>query len=295
LPIHDVEYTGGEERRNKTGQANRHRLPAFLDLTQQATPNRPINNQEEHQPKETLKQEQVEKGTIDKQALATSTVMNTYGVLARNASKNGIGVFGLASSLTGNTYGVYGRVDSPSGIAGMFMTSATTGTVLAANNSVKRIFRLDAAGNLFAAGTLNPNGADYAELVASAGNRNDYEPGDVLVIDEFADRHVTRSYEPYSTNVAGVFSTKPGILGSVHEMSQASDEEIPVAMVGIVPCKVSAENGSIRRGDLLVTSSTLGYAMRATDRSQFAGAILGKAMEPLDKGLGLIQILVSPQ
>lgn len=229
------------------------------------------------------------------EATSTSTVMNTYGVLARNASKNGIGVFGLASSLSGNTYGVYGRVDSPSGIAGMFMTSATTGNVLVANNSVKRIFRLDAAGNLFAAGTLNPNGADYAELVASTGDRNNYQPGDVLVIDEFADRHVTRSYEPYATNVAGVFSTKPGILGSVHEMSGPSDQEIPVAMVGIVPCKVSAENGPIHRGDLLVTSFTPGYAMRATDRSKFAGAILGKAMEPLNEGLGIIQIIVSPQ
>jgi hypothetical protein len=229
------------------------------------------------------------------EATATSTVSNTYGLLARNFSKNGIGVFGLASSLTGNTYGVYGRVDSPGGIAGMFMTSATTGNVLVANNPTKRIFRLDASGNLFAAGTLNPNGADYAELVAVTGKQNDYQPGDVLVIDAYADRQVTLSHEPYATNVAGVFSTKPGILGTAREMSEATDEEIPVAMVGIVPCKVSAENGPIRRGDLLVTSSTPGYAMRATDRSRIAGAILGKAMEPLQEGLGIIQIIVSPQ
>jgi len=30
--------------------------------------------------------------------------------------------------------------------------------------------------------------------------------------------------------------------------------EVPLAMVGIVPCKATAENGAIRRGDLLVTS-----------------------------------------
>lgn len=229
------------------------------------------------------------------EATATSTVSNTYGLLARNSSKNGIGVFGLASSLIGNTYGIYGRVDSPSGIAGMFMTSATTGNVLVANNPTKRIFRLDASGNLFAAGSLNPNGADYAELVAVVGKQNDYQPGDVLVIDEYEDRHVTLSHEPYATNVAGVFSTKPGILGSVHSMSEPTEEEIPVAMVGIVPCKVSTENGPIRRGDLLVTSSTPGYAMRATDRSRMAGAILGKALQPLQEKAGIIQIIVSPQ
>jgi hypothetical protein len=167
--------------------------------------------------------------------------------------------------------------------------------VLVANNAIKRIFRVDASGNVFAAGAFNPNGADYAESIAVAGKRTDYQPGDVLVIDEDADRHVTMSHVPYATNVAGVYSTKPGILGSVHELEQLTEDEVPVAMVGIVPCKVSAENGAIRRGDLLVTSSTPGYAMRATDRSRMVGAVLGKAMEPLLEGTGTIQILVSPQ
>lgn len=227
------------------------------------------------------------------EATATSTLLNSYGVYARSFSKNGIGVYGYANSLSGNTYGVYGRVDSATGIAGMFMTSASSGNVLAANNSVKRIMRLDASGNFYAAGTLNPNGADYAEMVEPSGDRTKYEPGDVLVIDENADRQVSLSSEPYSTNVAGVFSTQPGILGSRHEMGNNAAGELPVAIVGIVPCKVSTENGTIRRGDLLVTSSTPGYAMKATDRSRFAGAILGKAMQPLNDGSGVIEILVT--
>lgn len=216
-------------------------------------------------------------------------------MLARNYSKNGIAVYGLASSLSGNTYGVYGRVDSPTGIAGMFMTSATSGNVIAANNAVKRIFRLDASGNLFAAGTLNPNGADYAESITVAGARGDYEPGDVLVIDGEADRQLTLSGEAYATNVAGVYSTKPGLVGSQHEMGVNPENEIPVAMVGIVPCKVSAENGAIRRGDLLVTSSMPGYAMRGTDRARMLGAVLGKALQELDSGTGVIEIMVRAQ
>ena len=229
------------------------------------------------------------------EATATSTQANTYGVLARNSSKNGIGVYAMASSLTGSTYGIYGRVDSPSGIAGMFMTSASTGNVLQANNSTKRILRLDASGNFYVAGTVNQNGADYAESVAAAGARDNYEPGDVLVIDENGDRQMALSSEPYATNVAGVFSTKPGIIGSQHEMGEYPENEIPVAMVGIVPCKVSTENGPIHRGDLLVTSSTSGFAMKGTDRTRLAGAILGKAMQSLESGTGVIEVMIATQ
>jgi len=66
-------------------------------------------------------------------------------------------------------------------------------------------------------------------------------------------------------------------------------------VVGIVPCKVTAENGAIQVGDLLVTSSIRGHAMRGTDRSRMLGAVVGKALEPLPKGTGVIQVLVTLQ
>lgn len=50
------------------------------------------------------------------------------------------------------------------------------------------------------------------------------------------------------------------------------DSEVPLAVVGIVPCKVTTENGPILVGDLLVTSSTPGYAMKCTDRGKMLGA-----------------------
>ena len=70
---------------------------------------------------------------------------------------------------------------------------------------------------------------------------------------------------------------------------------MPLAVVGIVPCKVTAENGAILGGDLLVTSSRPGYAMKGTDRSRLVGAVVGKALEPLPKGAGTIQVLVTLQ
>ena len=68
-----------------------------------------------------------------------------------------------------------------------------------------------------------------------------------------------------------------------------------MALVGIVPCKVSAENGPVARGDLLVTSTTPGHAMKGTDRTRMLGAVAGKALEPLSSGTGVILVLVTLQ
>jgi len=94
--------------------------------------------------------------------------------------------------------------------------------------------------------------------------------------------------------VVGVYSEKPGFLGSSHPMEDQADDEIPVAVVGIVPCKVSAENGPVARGDLLVTSATPGHAMRAGEAPPI-GTVIGKALEGLDEGTGIIQMLVMLQ
>jgi len=71
--------------------------------------------------------------------------------------------------------------------------------------------------------------------------------------------------------------------------------EVPLAVVGIVPCKVTTENRPIQIGDLLVTSSIAGHAMKGTDRSKMLGAVVGKALEPLPQGSGVIQVLVTLQ
>ena len=54
-------------------------------------------------------------------------------------------------------------------------------------------------------------------------------------------------------------------------------------------------DGAIKAGDLLVTSSKAGYAMKGTNRKKMMGAVLGKALQPLPKGDGVIQVLVTLQ
>ena len=139
-------------------------------------------------------------------------------------------------------------------------------------------------------------GADYAEAVDVTGDRTHYEPGDVLVIDSQHAGKFLKADQAYSTMVAGIYSTKPGFVGRKEPASDpASKEEIPMAMVGRVPTKVSAENGPIHVGDLLVSSSTMGYAMKGTDRSRMLGAVVGKALGSLGSGKGVIEVLVTLQ
>lgn len=138
-------------------------------------------------------------------------------------------------------------------------------------------------------------GGDYAESVGVSGERTQYEPGDVLVIDPANPEKFLKSSVPYSATVAGIYSTKPGVTGRRTADPQKVKTEIPMAMVGIVPTKVTAENGPIRVGDLLVTSSAPGYAMKGIDRGQMLGAVLGKALGPLSNGTGVINVLVTLQ
>jgi len=134
-------------------------------------------------------------------------------------------------------------------------------------------------------------GGDYAESIDVTGDRTSYEPGDVLVIDPGTPSKFLKSTEPYSTGVTGIYSTKPGTVGR-RQTTPKSADEIPMAVIGIVPTKVSAENGPIRPQDLLVSSSIPGYAMKGTDRNRMLGAVIGKAMGSLDSGTGMIEVMV---
>jgi hypothetical protein len=65
--------------------------------------------------------------------------------------------------------------------------------------------------------------------------------------------------------------------------------------MGKVMCKADAGYGPIACGDLLTTSATPGHAMKATDASRFAGAVLGKALGSLEDGRGFVPVLVALQ
>ena len=146
---------------------------------------------------------------------------------------------------------------------------------------------------IFKGGTQT-GGADLAEAFEVEGAVGDYTPGDVLVISERTDRRVAWSDGAYSTRVVGVHATRPGVLLTDRDVDDDLQDMIPVGVVGILPTRVTAENGPIRRGDLLVTAATPGHAMRGTDRERMLGAVIGKALAEFSgEGTGLIPVLVN--
>jgi len=169
-------------------------------------------------------------------------------------------------------------------------------------------FKVNGGGYVYADGGYY-SGADFSEMLAVSSGGRSVEAGDVMVIDPSRDRSIVMATKAYSTLAAGVYSTSPGFVGSPRDWDKTLGEdqtgtysmdematmhnEIPLAVMGIVPCKVSAENGPINPGDLLVTSDTPGHAMREADPPN--GTIIGKALGSLGAGTGVIEVLVTLQ
>jgi hypothetical protein len=117
-------------------------------------------------------------------------------------------------------------------------------------------------------------------------------PGSVLIIDPDSPGKLTLSEMPYDTKVAGIVAGANG-LGSGVRLG-VGDFDHDVALAGRVFCNVDATDAGVEPGDLLTTSATAGHAMKALDQGRSHGAILGKAMQKLEKGRkGRILVLVT--
>jgi hypothetical protein len=196
--------------------------------------------------------------------------------------------------------------------------------VLKANDGTKRI-RLDAGGgNIWLGGngadgdlvlfsnsgdnetlsqaTIHLNGDSGDILLYNADCAEEFdiedhetaEPGTVMVVGDNG-LLVSKGTEN-NTRVVGVVSGtdryKPGI---VLDKRDTGKKRARLALMGKVMCKVDADNVPIEAGDLLTTSSIRGHAMKCMDPAKSVGSIIGKALQGLDKGTGMIPVLVNLQ
>jgi hypothetical protein len=116
------------------------------------------------------------------------------------------------------------------------------------------------------------------------------EAGDLLATDPRHPGHLCRSAVPNDSGVVGVVTSASGAQSEGPARASTDAPSASVAIAGMAQVKVDAGYGPIALNDLLVASPTPGHAMRG--QSPVPGTIIGKALESLDAGTGLIRILV---
>jgi hypothetical protein len=141
---------------------------------------------------------------------------------------------------------------------------------------------------------LEITGADIAEKFPTTET---LEPGTVVEIDPDNPGHLRKARGAYNKRVAGVVAGANGLSkGIVLGNLEGSENHTPIAISGRVWVYADATHEAIEPGDLLTTSDTPGYAMKASDPSRAHGAVLGKAMTRLEKGkTGMVLVLVNLQ
>ena len=138
----------------------------------------------------------------------------------------------------------------------------------------------DIYGATFSGTAATAKFADLAEMYVADV---DYEPGTVLVFG--GEQEVTVCTSKGDTRVAGVVSTDPAYLMNSH---QEGDNVVALALTGRVPCKVI---GTVRKGDILVTSAVPGYAI--VNNTPTVGTVIGKAVGSKDdEGRGVVEVVV---
>ena len=119
-------------------------------------------------------------------------------------------------------------------------------------------------------------------------------PGHVVCLAD--DARVRASETAYDKRVVGIVAgggdLKPGI---VMGRGLTKSETARVALMGQVYCMADASAVPIEVGDPVVSSAVKGHAMKATDPARAFGAVIGKAIDPLTEGTGMIRVLVSLQ
>jgi hypothetical protein len=158
------------------------------------------------------------------------------------------------------------------------------------------VFRFSATGDAYtsAGGSWNAGGADVAEYFPTEDGL--LEPGDIVSVSSTPDGLVRMTTESYDEQILGIVTTAPGLrLGS--DDIGANQGKQPIALAGRVPVKVSLENGVIKKGDYLTSSSRPGFAMKALD----AGRVIGIALEDYtlemdtqNNGAGKVLTFVNP-
>lgn len=222
------------------------------------------------------------RGVVGVSVSATGVEGNSnVGTGVFGISTTGRGVVGVATDATA----VEGNSTNGAGVFG----SSQTGVGVFGVGPIAGRFE----GDVEVTGDIRLLNADCAENFDVAPDA-DLQAGSVLVLQ--ADGRLAPCETPYDSRVVGVISGagrfRPALI---LDTANSINPRKPVALLGKVCCWVDADAAPLAAGDLLTTSGTSGHAMKVIDRSRAVGAVIGKALQPLDNGRSLIAILVTLQ
>lgn len=236
----------------------------------------------------------------------TANAKNTGDGVEATVDGTGSAIYGWVPNFGTGRAGYFRNFNTANSQAVVSVTNVGTGTGIFVNHTGAsgnlavfqsanaNVTRIDKTGKGFFNGGTQNSGADLAEAFDVEGNTSQYEPGDILVISTDNDRTVEKSSKAYSTLVAGVYATKPGVLLTEENIDSELIGKVPMGVVGVIPTKVCLEGGKIQRGDLLVTSSKSGVAMKANPKKVRIGQVIGKALQDYDQNIiGKIKVLVN--
>ena len=213
------------------------------------------------------------------------------------ASTGGIGTAVYGDSTTG--YAIRGDTTTGTAISG---TASNGGFAAQFNGNIAVTNGASSFGGTVAitgAASVTGTVTAYDVVLTNSDCAEDFdiaetsgaEPGAVMVLDESG--RLRPNEVAYDKRVVGVISGagpfRPGItLGRL----SSDAKRMPIALLGKVYCKVDGDYASVEVGDLLTTSATRGHAMKATQLDGAVGSVIGKALQSLASGRGLIPILV---
>ncbi len=214
-----------------------------------------------------------------------------WGLYRIQAPNYGQSVSGVGISDDGVKVAFLQRGDSQHG------TDPNKAYLFVANGPEDPVFKVDNAGFVTARQyvTARADFAEYFPVAASVAHQ--LEPGDVLAL--AADgTGVVRAGTHGTSGVVGVYSSAPGLAGgNPGPEDRGGIDRAPVAVVGIVPAKVTAADGPIRPGSLLGLSLSVPGRLGVASPVSFGGrtfvpeaAVVGKALDPLEVDEGMIRV-----
>jgi len=132
-------------------------------------------------------------------------------------------------------------------------------------------------------------GADGCDLAETFASDQTLQKGELVRLDATpgSDWKKIERTSAKSDNAIGIISTNPTLVMGNNPFTNS--RSYPVGLTGVLPTKVVAQNGLVKRGDFVTVSDTAGAGMRANN----GDLTVGIALEDQKQNADTINVLVS--